>query len=307
MNTSPLVSIIMTTYNGAEFLKAQLDTIIAQTYPNIELIIVDDHSTDNTFEILQQYSNTFPNIRVYKNDSNIGYIKNFEKGIILAAGKYIALSDQDDIWDVDKIKILMSNWGTESIVYCNSKLIDRKGNDLNLKMSDIKKLGTYHDYLPFLIGNCVSGHALIMRKDFALNVMPFPNECPHDWWLAYAAVCNNGVKFIDKILVQYRQHNKSSIGVIKSKERKKNEPSNKQAIELMRNRMRTFANWAVSKKVNDYEIVEKLSVYYSSFSLINNYKRMMLFFHYRYRLTALKHRSKFRRWIFCFKMFFKLV
>ncbi len=307
MNTPPLVSIVMTTYNGTEFLKAQLDSIIAQTYPNIELIIVDDHSTDNTFEILKKYSNTYPNIRLFRNDSNIGYIRNFEKGIILASGKYIALSDQDDVWDVDKIKTMMCGWEHESIVYCNSQLIDEEGNNLNLKMSDIKKMATYHDHLPFLIGNCVSGHALIMRKNFALSVMPFPEECPHDWWLAFNASCADGVKFVNKTLVHYRQHSKSSIGMIKSKERKKTKPSNKQSILWMKNRMRTFADWAISKRVNDHEIVERLAVYYSSFSLINDYKRMMLFFQYRYRLTALKHRSKFRRWIFCFKMFFKLV
>ena len=109
MPSNPLVSIALCTYNGAGFLAKQLDSLLSQSYETIEVIAVDDCSTDSTWDILQAYARKDNRLQTHKNDYNIGHTRNFEKAIALCKGDYIALSDQDDIWVGDKIKILMED------------------------------------------------------------------------------------------------------------------------------------------------------------------------------------------------------
>src|SRR5581483_6393778 len=106
MRNEPLVSIALCTYNGEKFLRKQLDSLLLQDYNNIEIIIVDDRSTDNTWHIVQEYAKKDTRIFAYRNHQNIGYIRNFEKAILLCRGDYIALADQDDIRESRKIQIL---------------------------------------------------------------------------------------------------------------------------------------------------------------------------------------------------------
>ncbi len=303
----PLVAVVMATYNGARFLKPQLDSIIQQSYPTLEIIIMDDCSTDDTIVLLEGYAATHPNIYLYRNEKNIGYIKNFEKGIGYTTAEYIALCDQDDIWHIDKIKILMEHIDEASIVFCDSELMDEQGNSLGRKMSDIKNLGSYNDCLPFLIGNCVSGHALLMHKSVALAAMPFPEGCPPDWPLAFNASCLAGIKFITQPLVKYRQHTTSAVSAVKVKNRKKKKIKQAIQIGLIRKRMAYFTACAVQSDAADKAIVSKLNDSYTSFSPANNFKRMLLFFKYRKRITAIKKRNPLRIWLFCLKMFFKII
>src|SRR6476661_7636895 len=92
-----LVSVAMATYNGANYVAEQIDSILQQTHPFIEIVIVDDASKDDTVAIIEQYQSHYPCIRLYRNEKNIGVNKTFEKAISYCTGSYIALSDQDDI------------------------------------------------------------------------------------------------------------------------------------------------------------------------------------------------------------------
>ncbi len=105
------VSVVMCTYNGAKYLREQLDSIVRQTYPVLELIIQDDGSTDGTKDILDEYGAKYPNISVYYNDPPKGINGNFISCIRRAKGDYIAISDQDDIWEADKIAVQMEQIG----------------------------------------------------------------------------------------------------------------------------------------------------------------------------------------------------
>ena len=93
------VSIVMCTYNGAKYLAPQLDSILAQTYPLWEILIQDDGSTDATCDIVEDYQKRFPVIRLIRNPQNLGYNLNFLTAISRATGYYVAISDQDDIWE----------------------------------------------------------------------------------------------------------------------------------------------------------------------------------------------------------------
>ncbi len=97
MRYSPSISIILSTWNGAEFLSKSIESVLEQTYKNFEFIIVDDGSTDRTPEILRDYAKRDPRIKIITNDENIGLTKSLNKAIRVAHGKYIARQDADDI------------------------------------------------------------------------------------------------------------------------------------------------------------------------------------------------------------------
>src|SRR4051812_38033424 len=100
----PLISIALCTYNGERFVESQLLSLIKQTYLNLEIIIVDDCSTDNTLNIIAGYAAKDNRIKYWKNDLNLGFNQNFQKALSLTSGEFIAISDQDDIWHETKIE-----------------------------------------------------------------------------------------------------------------------------------------------------------------------------------------------------------
>lgn len=217
----PLVSIALCTYNGAKFLEEQLDSLIDQTYPNLEIVVVDDCSVDGTTAILQSYATEYPLLKFYKNEKNLGYIKNFERAITLCEGAFIALSDQDDIWEKDKIELLVSNIGSNKLIYHNSEFIDQSGNVFNRKMSDVVNMYEGDCFKPFLFFNSISGHACLFTKELANYSLPFPKEIFHDRWLGFTATNLGSIKYLDQTLVRYRQHENSDTNILRL-ERKKN-------------------------------------------------------------------------------------
>jgi len=302
----PLISVVIATYNGAKFIRQQMDSIIEQTYPNIEIIIVDDNSTDETILILETYTKQYPNISIYKSESNLGYVKNFERGFKRAKGNFIAPSDQDDIWHKDKLRILFENIDNYEIVYCNSALMDENGNLTGKNLSDIKRLMSFDNPLMYAIGNTAAGHAMLIRKSTIQNCYPFPTLVPHDYWLGFVATFNSKLNFIDIPLVYYRQHQTNVFGV-KSKgvKRKKRNINKQNKLDLIRTRMQLqFEKCPVELK--EKKVFQQLNESYKSFTLANNFKRMFLFFKYRKEILSYKRKSNFRKFIFCFKMFVKI-
>lgn len=212
----PLVSIIVSTYNGEQFIKSQLESLLKQTYRNIEIVISDDASTDGTRSILLQYA-SLSKFTILLNKENAGFIRNFERGILLAKGVYIALCDQDDIWLPEKIEKLCRFIGDYSLVYCDSKLIDEKGEDLGKKVSDIKRMYTGTDARGFVITNIVSGHAMMFKKEILPYAMPLQTDIFHDEWLAVHAAVLNGIIYLDQPLTLYRQHAKNVTQIVMNK------------------------------------------------------------------------------------------
>ena len=116
----PLVSIAVATFNGAEFLEAQLETLINQTYTNLEIVICDDASTDSTRSIVEAYQKKDSRIKFFPNKENLGFNLNFERTLKHCTGEYIAISDQDDIWLLDKIEIVLNAWEEGTILFHHS-------------------------------------------------------------------------------------------------------------------------------------------------------------------------------------------
>lgn len=217
MEHKALVSIALCTYNGEEFLREQLESIVNQTYSPIELIIVDDCSSDNTYEILVEFAANHTFIKLFQNLENIGYIKNFEKALNLCSGDFIALSDQDDIWDRTKIEKQVNKIGSNLLIYHDSEFIDQLGQSLNKRMSDIMNLYRGNEPEAFLFFNCISGHSVLMKKQLRDELLPFPDAYFHDWWMGYVATNLGSVDFMEECLVKYRQHQKADTNILKRK------------------------------------------------------------------------------------------
>lgn len=206
----PIVSIALCTYNGAKFLEEQLDSLVVQTYKNIEVVVVDDCSTDNTYNILMEYAARYPNFSVYRNEQNVGFLRNFEKALTYCNGEFIALCDQDDIWYPEKIELQMAAIGNNMILYHDSEFIDDEGSLLGEKISDDHNFYSGNEPKVFLFRNCVSGHAMLIRKELLQYALPFKDNFYHDWWLTYVAVNVGSIHFIPQCLVKYRRHTESN-------------------------------------------------------------------------------------------------
>jgi|GEM_PF-837929 len=200
----------MCTYNGEKYLIKQLDSIVKQTYSNIELIIIDDCSSDLTFKLLEEYALSYHFIRVYQNSSNVGFNKNFEKGLSLAKGEFIAISDQDDIWYPEKLAKLYEHIGENWLIFSNSALIDETDALTGRRL--FGKIGFSDlNYQSILIYNLVTGHTVLLKKEFLKYILPFPSDGYYDWWMGFIALRHRRLVYLDQILTAYRVHHRSVI------------------------------------------------------------------------------------------------
>lgn len=203
------VSVLMCTYNGAAYLREQLDTILDQTWPLYELLVFDDASTDDTWEVLKEYAAKYPVMRIFRNEKNMGYAANFKQAFLAAKGDVIAIADQDDIWVKDKIEKMLENWDSKSLlIYCDSLRFTDK---LPLNPTSKRNYRRFEgkDGRKIFLFNTVSGHAIIIRKELLRLAFPFPDNIFYDWWFAVVAAYNGGVKYIKQVLVFQRVHSQN--------------------------------------------------------------------------------------------------
>jgi glycosyltransferase involved in cell wall biosynthesis len=207
--TAPLVSVAMCTYNGARYIREQLDSILQQTYPNLEIVIVDDASRDTTAEIVQSYADRDRRIIFQANAENLGYNRNFEKAISLCHGDYIAISDQDDIWESRKIEIMMKNWPRDaSFIYSLSgKFYDE---DLANRIPAPKvQYDDIRDTHELVFNSPVHGHACMFRKNMIRFCLPFPPDVFYDWWISMHAASSGYIACVPETLTWHRVHQKN--------------------------------------------------------------------------------------------------
>jgi glycosyltransferase involved in cell wall biosynthesis len=262
MKHAPLISVALCTYNGAKYLAQQLDTLVSQTYKNIEIVVVDDCSTDNTFTILEDYASRFGQFKIYKNDKNLGFTENFERAVKLCSGELIALSDQDDLWDHQKIELQVEALKDNVFIYHDSEFVYEDGRPMGKKMSDLMNLYSGGDPLAFLFSNCVSGHTILMKKILLDAALPLKNEYFHDWWLAYVATNIGKIDFIPHCLVKYRQHDKSDTNILRlEREKDSYKFSSVQKIE----RTYKWLGYCASFKKNKNQAV--INEFYNAFTV----------------------------------------
>ena len=209
-----MISVCMATYNGAKFIKEQIDSILPQLSADDELIISDDGSSDGTLEIIASYTDKRIKLLHHQKDPSLAKIKhsrnfyyateNFENALKEARGDYIFLSDQDDIWKEDKVSESLRFLQNYDIVMSNFSIIDESNNITNQKFykkSPISK---------FLLVNIANSHFLGCCMAFRKNVLeyciPFPQKLlAHDYWIGCLGVKKFLFSFIDEPLHLYRR------------------------------------------------------------------------------------------------------
>lgn len=212
-----MVSVVMGTYNGALFLKEQMDGLLSQTYPSLEFIICDDASSDSSFQLLEEYASRDSRIRLHRNEHNLGYNRNFEKALRLATGTFIAIADQDDRWEVEKIKHLMDcGWTKASSILVHSpSALFKTGGPIDWKSVTSRVPFTGNDVRKFFLYNHISGHNMLFKKSLLEYALPFPANMYYDWWLAAVACCHGGIAYVNKVLAYHRLHEQNASGFTK--------------------------------------------------------------------------------------------
>jgi len=215
-----MVSIVMATYNGEKYLRPQLDSILEQTYRHFELIVVDDASTDGTLSILNEYGAVDGRVHIFPAEKNLGFVANFERGLRLARGDFIALSDQDDIFRKDKIELLLSALKGQpncDLAVSDLSLIDEVDAEFATSIWRYQKLKPQQGkpFRRLLYLNFATGCAMMFRRRLLGIALPFPSDCRvHDWWLAVVAASSKGggICLIKEPLTAYRQHRSNVLG-----------------------------------------------------------------------------------------------
>lgn len=241
--TSPLIDavrivVLLPLYNGARFLRPQLDSIVAQSHTNWVILSRDDGSSDDSPAIMAEYAARYPQqIRLLQDDQgNLGARACFsllmEQGLRLTgteAGSdaqgvttYFALADQDDIWHPQKLRRLIDamqaleqgDAATPALVHGDLRVVDQDGAEIAPSMAVYQGLRPERDSLSAqLISNTVTGCTALMNRALVERATPVPAEAiMHDWWISLVASAFGKRQYLCESLVDYRQHGNNTIG-----------------------------------------------------------------------------------------------
>lgn len=233
---TPKVSVLMSVYNGSSYLIESIESILNQTFSDFEFIIINDCSTDSTWDILTAYAQKDNRIKLFNNEENIGLTKSLNKGLKLARGEYIARQDADDISlpkRLEKQVILLDKDPEIGLVSCDIEIIDAKGH----------KLGTHQRacatelvawYLIF--HNHLGGHSqVIFRRELVRGLEGYDESRRYsqDYELWSRIIRVSKIAILPEFLLQQRRHDRS-ISVAKGSEQKNYSLSqSKQNIEQL--------------------------------------------------------------------------
>lgn len=218
-----MISVAMATYNGAQYITEQLDSICNQSCKVNEIIVVDDCSSDNTVEIIEKYIQSHPEykIKFFKNESNLGYKKNFYKALSLCEGDIILLCDQDDIWMDNKVEVLcnvLKEHPNANVVSSAFVQIDGDGNVGEQKTAYQRRMATNElvcvPLEDLIFHNISQGCAMAVRKELKdLFLQHFTEEIPHDWVMNVIAAMEKKCYYLNEPLFYYRIHANNTIGL----------------------------------------------------------------------------------------------
>ena len=220
------ISVAFIVYNGAKYMRTQLDSILAQTHKVDEIIVCDDASSDTTKDILEVYKNKHPNLFfIHYNNKNLGPTKNIEKAIHASTGDIIFLADQDDYWETNKVEAIVKWFEANPYmngVFTNGSLMYSTGefdnkyalwDVMSFPFNTIKNRQDLKFYIN-TVENCVTGATLAIKNNLAFLNQPFPliKYLVHDRWIAMNLAESNSLGILEEKLIRYRIHSEQAIG-----------------------------------------------------------------------------------------------
>lgn len=213
------VNILMSTYNGQQFLAEQIRSIQEQSYTDWTLFIRDDGSSDNTKEILKDFEHQDSRIHLIDNDKsdNLGVIKSFHKLVNHDRADYYFFSDQDDVWLPNKLELSLKeaqNYLADLplMVYMDLKVVNQ---DLEIMTESMVKSQSHHantELVQELTENTVTGGVAMINHALAEMWQETDDILMHDWYLALLASAFGNLVFIDQPGELYRQHSDNVLG-----------------------------------------------------------------------------------------------
>jgi glycosyltransferase involved in cell wall biosynthesis len=219
------VSIALCTFNGGKFIADQLASFSDQTVLPDELVICDDGSTDDTLAIVERFASSAPfDVRIFRNQGNLGSTKNFEKAIGLCTSELIFLADQDDVWLPEKIATMSERFDEDpdlALLFSDALLVDEDLNPLKRSLWGMvfpaKRQAEFRDdrFKTLLWQNVVTGAATAFRSRYREKFLPIP-DAPgliHDGWIALVLASVTKVDYLPEKLLLYRQHGSQQLGV----------------------------------------------------------------------------------------------
>ena len=220
---STRVSVAMCTYNGSRFLPDQLSSIAEQSSLPDELVICDDGSTDASAQIVSDFAEKAPfQVNFVENASRLGSTRNFEKALGLCRGDLIALSDQDDLWNPQKLASLAGNLEVNPDVggiFSDAELIDENSTQIGHRLWERKHFSPQTDALTMegmiavlLKENVVTGATMMIRRSLLPILLPVDPLWIHDGWIAWMLVLYSKLGFVRTPLTYYRVHDSQQVG-----------------------------------------------------------------------------------------------
>ncbi|WP_161786328.1 glycosyltransferase family 2 protein [Bifidobacterium mongoliense] len=283
----------MATYNGSEYIGEQIESIIQQTFCDWNLLISDDGSEDNTLKIIEEYVKKDDRIKIVSRYGNSGSPKaNFMGMIHFARANYIAFADQDDVWEPNKLELLLRKMKQTEIhvtndipllVFSDLMVVDSTLKEIDKSYFNYMRIDPYRlRFSQLLVQNTVTGCSCLLNKSLytlpGISEVDVNNIVMHDWLFALLAAIFGRIEYINIPLTNYRQHGDNSVGALKfnflswchqnSANRQSIEKSILQAKELLRvyghfmplDRLYTLKTYALilnEKRINRSIIVLK--------------------------------------------------
>ncbi|MBX3067281.1 MAG: glycosyltransferase family 2 protein [Cryobacterium sp.] len=219
------ISVALCTFNGEKYLKEQLESIVKQSRPVDEIVVSDDGSTDRTLEIVKILAKANPQIswNILESKSSLGVTANFERAISNTTGNFILLSDQDDIWRIDRVAVSMMAFERDPqtlLFHSDARLVDSQGSAIggtlfkaigySRKERGLVSRGKALTVL--LRRNTVTGATTAFKRELFELAKPFPPSWVHDEWLTMFAAIFGRIESSLEGLIDYRQHDSNQIG-----------------------------------------------------------------------------------------------
>jgi glycosyltransferase involved in cell wall biosynthesis len=226
MTPFPSISVVLCTYNGERFLKQQLDSIAGQTLLPDEIIVCDDGSADSTLEQVKRFALTAPfAVSIYRNERQLGSTANFDQGLAKAKGELIALCDQDDVWEPQKLERLSEAMADPEVggVFTDATLIDAEGRALPESLwqragfTPSRRTAFERDPMGVLLRQDVAtGATMMVRARLRMMYERIPAVWVHDGWLAWMLLLHEAetgrLRPIEEKLTRYRIHASQQTG-----------------------------------------------------------------------------------------------